>query len=405
MRFDKHILLCAAGTTPQVVMETLWALMKQGERIDEIRVITTLEGRDRLRRQLLDPEKGQFFAFCRDYEIDPASINFSERNISLLHLPDGRLMDDIRTPEENRHAANQICEIVRELTRDEKTRIIASAAGGRKTMSIYLTTGMQLFARSWDTLSHVLVSRDFEMLEDFCYIPPTPREVVVRDDNGQPVRTLSTADAEIHLAPIAFIRLRGILDKVLIGEGKNYAEIVESIQNNLDLVENHYDLQINIREKTVKVAGRSAKLTEREFFFYLLFAWYRWSDSSERKGRRDINEIEIQDLEKIFRFITGERGDQVGLEETRSISRFVFLDTFSKQVLSSKTCDKEDIRKGLSQTRTKINKRLTAAGIPARYHLASGWPHGETVYGIEVMPDAIRFNAQQVAIPSPVSCT
>ncbi len=39
-------------------------------------------------------------------------------------------------------------------------------------MSIYLTAAMQLFARSWDTLSHVLVSEDFETLRDFYYIPP-----------------------------------------------------------------------------------------------------------------------------------------------------------------------------------------------------------------------------------------
>lgn len=55
----KHILLCLAGMTPQIITETCWALyQKRGEQIDEIRVITTLEGLakaiSRIRKKLED---------------------------------------------------------------------------------------------------------------------------------------------------------------------------------------------------------------------------------------------------------------------------------------------------------------------------------------------------------------
>ena len=67
----RQILLCVAGLTPQIITETLYALTQQrGERVDEIRVITTLGGRDRIRQALLDPQQGKFFAFCRDYHHD-----------------------------------------------------------------------------------------------------------------------------------------------------------------------------------------------------------------------------------------------------------------------------------------------------------------------------------------------
>ena len=204
------------------------------ERIDEIRVITTLSGRNRIVQSLLHPQQGRFTAFCRDYGIDPASIAFSEETITLLRTPDGRMLDDIRSVDENGHAANQICEIVRELTRDPRTRLHASAAGGRKTMSIYLTAAMQLFGRAQDRLSHVLVSEPFETHPEFYYvpeprckcetgrgttaqaaihladIPPEPRTLQVRDRQGQ-TRPLSTAQAAIHLADIPFIRLRGLI--------------------------------------------------------------------------------------------------------------------------------------------------------------------------------------------------
>ena len=80
---SRHILLCVAGLTPQIITETLYALTQQGgERIDEIRVITTLSRRDRIRQTLLDPTHGHFFAFCRDYGLEPGSILFDETTIS-----------------------------------------------------------------------------------------------------------------------------------------------------------------------------------------------------------------------------------------------------------------------------------------------------------------------------------
>jgi len=82
------------------------------------------------------------------------------------------MLPDIRSVEDNTFAANQICEIVRELSLTSHTSLHASAAGGRKTMSIYLTAAMQLFGRAQDRLSHVLVSEDFETHPDFFYIPP-----------------------------------------------------------------------------------------------------------------------------------------------------------------------------------------------------------------------------------------
>ena len=102
----RHILLCVAGLTPQIITETLYALTQQrGERVDEIRVITTLGGRDRIRQALLDLQHGKFFTFCRDYHIDPASITFDETTITLLRSPDGRMLPDIRSVDDNTFAA------------------------------------------------------------------------------------------------------------------------------------------------------------------------------------------------------------------------------------------------------------------------------------------------------------
>ncbi|HKG23375.1 MAG TPA: CRISPR-associated ring nuclease Csm6, partial [Blastocatellia bacterium] len=182
-RLQRNILLCVTGMTPQIITETLQSLIEdREERVDEIRVITTIEGRNRIMQDLLGVKKdGRFFEFCHDRDIEPQSIKFDETCIALLRTPDGSTMEDIRTAKDNENAGNQICDIVRELTRDPSTRIHASAAGGRKTMSVYLTAAMQLFGRAQDCLSHVLVSEDFEGNREFYFKPRVARTMKTRD--------------------------------------------------------------------------------------------------------------------------------------------------------------------------------------------------------------------------------
>lgn len=389
-KFDKNILVCVAGMTPQIILETLYALMKQGHRIDEIRVLTTMMGRDKIQKELLDQENGRFFNFCRDYGIDPKSITFDERMITLLRLPDGKQLEDIRTAEDNEHAANQICEIIRELTRDEGARIFASVAGGRKTMSIYLTTAMQLYARSWDLLSHVLVNQEFEGLPDFYYIPPYPQIIEVRDRQGNVIRTLSTENAEIHLAPISFIRLRGILGERPEERGRSYVDIVDQAQSNLDLVETSHLLRIDLRDRTVQVANRKVKLAEREFFIYLLFAWYRRS-SDTFDGWRELTEITRSDLDTVFRLITAVREAEIGLEECASYPRYDFLANLAARIESDKLIDQEDLRKTFSETRARINRKLEGAELPSKFQIVSRGERGALRYGLGIQADIISW--------------
>src|SRR5882672_3470099 len=116
----RNILLCVAGITPQIITEVLYALTQQRrERVDEIRVITTLQGQKKLLEGLLDSQGGKFFAFCKDYGIDPKSIRFDDTSIATVQTTDGRTLDDIRLKAENERTADRICEIVRELTKQD----------------------------------------------------------------------------------------------------------------------------------------------------------------------------------------------------------------------------------------------------------------------------------------------
>jgi CRISPR-associated protein (TIGR02584 family) len=386
---QRHILLCVAGLTPQIVTEILYALTQQrGEHVDEIRVITTSDGWEKITRALLDPNHGQFFAFCRDYQLDPTHIKFDKTMIALLRTLDGRTLDDIRTLDDNSNAANQICEIVQELTRDPHTRLHASVAGGRKTMSIYLTIAMQLFGRVQDRLSHVLVSEHFETHADFYYIPPTPRLLDLKDRQGTILGQVSTAQATIDLADIPFIRLRGVMSDWMRQGGSSYSAMVQRAQEDLNLLEGAHTLRINVRNKTVAVANRQVKLTELQFFLYALLA------DLLQQGRGDtgfvtLDEITVDDLDIVFRRITAARGRERAVDDYQLVAGFKFLGALNQQVASTFVSDREDVKKTFGEVISKIKKKYEDNWIPDRYLITTRGERGALRYGLDVAPEWI----------------
>lgn len=384
----KHVLLCVAGTTPQIVTETLWALKTRGEQIDEIRVITTLTGRDRIREQLLDPKRGQFFAFCRDYGIDPGRIRFDESMITLLRSADERTLEDIRTPDDNAQAADQIAGLVRKLTEDPLTKLHASVAGGRKTMSVYLAVAMHLFGRTQDRLSHVLVSEEMESHADFFYIPPKPRILTIKDRSGKVVKKISTAHAKIHLADIPFIRMRGLLTERFLAGSQTYGELVARAQEELDLLESSNDLQINVRKREVRVAGRATTLPKGELFYYILFAYLR-RENRGIDGMVSLDEITSSDIDAVFRLLTAIQEKELGLEECTSYPGYGFLQGIAQRLDNRHPNDIEELRATFQSNRSKINRKLDAAGLPERYQIRSTGERGAIRYGLEISPERI----------------
>lgn len=382
----RHILLCVSGMTPQVITETLYALTQQrGERVDEVQVITTLRGRDRVLSLLLDGVHGQFINFCLDYRVDPTTIKFDETTLSLLRAPDGRTLDDIRTPEENELAGDQICEIVRELTRDRGTRVHASVAGGRKTMGIYLAAAMQLYGRAHDMLSHVLVGQDFEANPEFFYPPPTPRTLTTSDG-----RVVSTADARVYLADVPFIRLRGLsADTLRSGGSLPYGQVVGNAQQVLDLLESDSELQIDLRQYAVTVKGRRVRLTPREMFFYAMFAVFRC-----RGGRDDgvaLDELTPRDFADTFARIAAARGERVGIVEASSYPGFDFLPEMLAELTGQSADRWLEFKDKFLVIAARIKNKFSRKGCDDRYIIALRGERGASRYGLGVAPERIKF--------------
>jgi len=265
---NKKILLCITGLSPQIVTETLYALcvdQKSSDlwKPDEVHVITTSEGAERIRLTLLHSKTGRFHHFVNEYEL--TGIQFNEDHIHIIKDKNNNPMNDIRTVSDNEAAADYMTEKMRLYTQDAESELHVSMAGGRKTMGFYAGYGLSIYGRKQDRLSHVLVSYPFEGHTEFYY--PTRESYVIyqRNDKDKP---LDTKNAEVTLADIPFVRL---------SEGKNvqlqqgrvsYLEAVRQAQEDISALE----LFVETTAETLHLNGVSIKLAPSLFAFYWLFA-------------------------------------------------------------------------------------------------------------------------------------
>jgi CRISPR-associated protein (TIGR02584 family) len=262
----REILIFVTGTTPQIITETLYALTQEWRPPvfpDEIHVITTVFGRERVMNELI--VRKRLSDLLKDYCLPP--LSFGEESIHVVPDSEGQSLVDIRLPSHNEAVGDFIVEFIREKTRDMGSRLHCSLAGGRKTMSFYLGSALQLFGRPWDKLYHVLVSPEFESHPDFYYKPARSRRLKGTGLNGKVVRELHTRDAQILLAELPFIRLR---DKVPLGE-RSFRELVLEGQREIDVASVQPALRLNLKERVVYIGSTGVDMVPIQMLIYAHF--------------------------------------------------------------------------------------------------------------------------------------
>ena len=256
-QFSRRILVAVTGLSPQIVTETLYALAvaPSARRFvpTEIHLITTRTGAEKARLALLSDDPGWFHRLCRDYALPP--ICFTTDTIHTLEDAAGKPLDDIRSPADNRRAADGITGIIRQLTADPDCALHVSIAGGRKTMGFFLGYALSLYGRPQDQLSHVLVSEPFEASIGFYY--PTPSSRVLEMPGG---RLVDSALAQVTLAELPFVSLRHGLPEALLTGLASYNETVEAARRALAPAE----LQIDLTARRIRAAGHEFGLPPAE---------------------------------------------------------------------------------------------------------------------------------------------
>jgi len=271
--YPRRLLFAVTGLSPQVITETCYALAvneKPAFLPTEIHILTTSEGRDRIRHTLLSRQPGWFRRLLEEYGLPRIRFGLEQ-----VHLVSGKGEDafaDIRDAKANARAADAITELVREFTANEDTALHVSIAGGRKTMGFYAGYALSLYGRPQDRLSHVLVSAPFEGNHDFFY--PTRKSEILYTSPPES-RPIDASEARVSLAMIPFVRLRhGVPPELRQGQA-SYSEVVEATQRALGPVR----LIIDVDQQRVSAGEIDFHLPPAEL------AFLSWFARRQREGR------------------------------------------------------------------------------------------------------------------------
>ncbi len=254
-------LLFVIGLTPQVVTETLWAVLRRdGPQAMPacVHLVTTAVGARRIRDELLG-EAGALARFCADFRLSPIAAT-----LHILENGSGQVLDDIRDHDGNTRMANLILRVVRDLTADPLQPVHASIAGGRKSMSFYMGYALSLYGRPHDHLSHVLVSEPFEQCLQFWYPTPNSQKLPLRDGS-----TCDAATAGIDLAEIPFLPLRDQLDEpLLVNKNPDFETVVSDLRR----IMTKPMLVVETATRVLRFGDQHCHLRPREFSVYQLLA-------------------------------------------------------------------------------------------------------------------------------------
>ena len=204
---SETVLVAVTGMSPAILTETAWALAREAHPVIPRKVVAfcTTRSRDQVRRELF--ASGVWESLRAALRVGPHELVFGDTGDHIRVFTRGaRELDDIRTPADNTAAADFILEHLRQFTENPDVRLVASIAGGRKTMSALLYAGMTLIGRETDRLTHVLVGEPFDTLPRPArfFFPLQPEQRLT----GPTGRTVRAHDARIDLADVPFVPLR-----------------------------------------------------------------------------------------------------------------------------------------------------------------------------------------------------
>lgn len=292
---QKNILFLVTGMTPQIITETLYALAVDPENSDrwlpsEIHVLTTVKGKIQIRSRLFND--GIFEQFLKDFHL--SNIKFDDSTVHVISH-DGEELEDLKTLDDNELAANETCRLIKLFTEDTNSTLHVSIAGGRKTMGFYAGYALSLYGRAQDSMSHVLVSEEFEFAEGFYY--PTPYEHYVAKYKSQ--ERLNAQNAKVFLADIPFVRLRNTLPSTHPLNMNNYqfSDVIEQ----LNQVNQALSLEINVTHRYIQINGSiKAELPPREMALLMWFADYKINGKPGLKAPTGSHKGEISPAEQDY---------------------------------------------------------------------------------------------------------
>jgi len=255
MATSKNILISMVGMSPAVLTETIWALAQESDPWipEQVVAITTTEGAAKIQALLL--QSGEWERLRKKIGASDTQLRFGASG-SIQILNDGSHdFSDITTPSENDAAADVILKILRQYTENPETQIVASIAGGRKTMSALMFACMTLLGREEDRICHVLANDQYIFDHKNFLFPKNKTEEKA---------------AQIQLSALPFVRVRGLYEKELGKAPSSYSSLVHEFQSGTPPAINYPKIKIFTTDGKIFADGEDLNLSPREFLLVLV---------------------------------------------------------------------------------------------------------------------------------------
>jgi len=362
--------------SPAVITETLWALAHEPDPVLPRRIIavTTVEGRRRIQEDLFSPRPrfGGHSAWDT-FRLALAELGFeldgrlrfgtTPDDLRVITAPDphtGRSQElaDIRTPSENEATADFLLDQVRQIVENPDTQLIASVAGGRKTMGALLYACLTLAGRETDRLTHVLVNSPFEQVPEFFFPTQPGGELPLRGG-----ASVHPSEALIQLADVPFVPLRNLFKRELGKPAGSFLRLVDSCREHVrHAAGEDIRLTLDPSRPDIDVNGLPIRLAPREYLVLRFLA-----DRAKRGDPILGSQKEAIDPLKAFQksLILSAPDD--------NFSDWRHLDSIGAPM------EEDELRRALSSLRAKLRK----AGGQA-FHLSECLPAGPGRFSLSV---------------------
>jgi len=384
----KNILLFSTGLSPQVVTESIYyhtQIRRPPLEIDSIHIITDAKCESLIVKELLPENNGWLLRLAEDYHLDPSNVELHRKNIHTLTDKAGKPLLDLLTVDENQAAVETVFSLIKELTNDADVRLIASVAGGRKSMSVIVGQAMQFYAREQDLLTHVIVENRVLGLKDFYYPSPVSKIVII---NGEEI---NYHDVKIHLDEIPFIRLRPILGEFISQSDNNsLTSLVQIAQKQIEDMIKPIMIEVDLKENRLTISEQMIKLPAKNLALYALLLQLRYEKYGEDKfepgyvlADKLIEEKMLMMYFYNYQMIYNANNIYVENEKTK-------INNLKERSLFFTP-------KWLQETRSKINSKMKKALPPQIFALCQIQSVGgrfSTRYGVPVNPENIIIKNQ-----------
>jgi len=320
---------------------------------DKVIVLTTETGRERIAKQLFGEDevwqdlrrtllgKGHEHDPRLDFDCTPDRVKVFHRRQGPRRIP----LHELASMEDNKAVADCLVDELWTHTSRPDTRVIASLAGGYKTMAALCLSAMQLLANPGDRVTHVLVGGGYEQARPLFFFPEQKEQIL--EGSAGPVKA-SDAAARIQLIDVPVIPLRQWFEETLSVKPPSYeilltqstATLAGMRTKDLRLEIGPLVLQHRSDKHEIKVNGQPTTVTLLNYALLRYFSERALNGQSEQERLADICEDYAEWIK------------QAGKREARFMRLSEKADGF----------DEESLSKRMSDLRSELKKASPAIG-------------------------------------------